>query len=209
MSDNTKALAAQWTWSPFGVMRQFIGTEEIDLRLLGQSLHAETGLHYDWHRHYDPTNGRYTQAHPMRLVAGVNRNSYVLNNPLQLADSKGLDIDIYLFLEFAWGRGHLAIATNGSTPQDYYPSGQCCGVVADGSLNVEDLGQLHQKIRLQASSAQNAQVNLAILRRILFPGKQILSNNNCSHFVLDALASAGYVARRDVGPWDRVFPKNL
>jgi len=89
MSDGTKTLVAQWKWLPFGGLHQFTGTQEIDLRFPGQSLHAETGLHYNWHRHYDPTIGRYTQADPLGLIDGPNRYAYVKNDPLQLVDPDG------------------------------------------------------------------------------------------------------------------------
>jgi RHS repeat-associated protein len=29
----------------------------------------EAGLHYNWHRHYDPSLGRYTQPDPLGFVA--------------------------------------------------------------------------------------------------------------------------------------------
>ena len=36
----------------------------MDLRFPGQWFQLETGLHYNWRRHYDATTGRYLQLDP-------------------------------------------------------------------------------------------------------------------------------------------------
>jgi RHS repeat-associated protein len=40
----------------------------MDLRFPGQLFQLETGLHYNWHRHYDPKTGRYLQPDPLGFV---------------------------------------------------------------------------------------------------------------------------------------------
>jgi RHS repeat-associated protein len=42
-----------------------------DLRFPGQWFQLETGLAYNWHRHYDATTGRYLQPDPLGLSASV------------------------------------------------------------------------------------------------------------------------------------------
>ncbi|WP_425117301.1 RHS repeat-associated core domain-containing protein [Agrobacterium pusense] len=46
----------------------------------GQWFQLESGLHYNWHRHYDPTTGRYLQADPLGMPDGPNRWTYVTNS---------------------------------------------------------------------------------------------------------------------------------
>ncbi|MFC1504927.1 RHS repeat-associated core domain-containing protein [Thermodesulfobacteriota bacterium] len=36
-------------------------------RLAGQYFDAETGLHYNYHRYYDPSIGRYLRPDPIKL----------------------------------------------------------------------------------------------------------------------------------------------
>jgi hypothetical protein len=49
----------------------------------------EAGLHYNWHRHYDPTLGRYTQPDPLGFVDGPSVFSYAGNSPSQGVDKDG------------------------------------------------------------------------------------------------------------------------
>ncbi|MFW0767450.1 RHS repeat-associated core domain-containing protein [Trabulsiella odontotermitis] len=60
-----------------------------NLRLQGQYLDRETGLHYNIFRYYDPVSGRFTQPDPIGLNGGINLYQYV-PNPLSWIDPLGL-----------------------------------------------------------------------------------------------------------------------
>jgi RHS repeat-associated protein len=59
------------------------------LRFPGQYHDPETGLNYNYHRHYDPTTGRYTAGDPLGLTPAPNPHTYV-HNPLAWSDPLGL-----------------------------------------------------------------------------------------------------------------------
>ncbi|PAT38973.1 RHS repeat-associated core domain-containing protein, partial [Vandammella animalimorsus] len=63
---------------------------EINIRFPGQYYDKETGTHYNFHRDYDPSTGRYLQSDPIGLDGGVNYFIYAFNNSLLLTDSNGL-----------------------------------------------------------------------------------------------------------------------
>ncbi|WP_258348593.1 DUF6531 domain-containing protein [Saccharopolyspora gregorii] len=59
------------------------------LRFPGQYADPETGLNYNFHRHYDPSTGRYGSGDPLGLAAGPRPHGYVFN-PQALVDPLGL-----------------------------------------------------------------------------------------------------------------------
>ena len=62
----------------------------ISLRFAGQVFDADTGLHYNYFRDYDPWTGRYIQSDPIGLEGGLNTYGYVGGNPLRFIDPEGL-----------------------------------------------------------------------------------------------------------------------
>ena len=65
------------------------GAVDCPLRFPGQYHDAETGLDYNFHRHYDPTTGHYSSADPLGLAAAPNPDTYT-HNPLLWFDPLGL-----------------------------------------------------------------------------------------------------------------------
>ncbi|QLQ33442.1 MAG: RHS repeat-associated core domain-containing protein [Candidatus Thiothrix singaporensis] len=63
----------------------------VNLRFPGQYYDAESGLHQNWHRTYDPSLGRYISSDPIGLAGGVNTYGYVANEPINWADPSGLE----------------------------------------------------------------------------------------------------------------------
>jgi RHS repeat-associated protein len=79
-------------YSPFGRVRaESIGSKfTLNLRFPGQYEDAETGLHYNRHRYYDPSRGEYLTPDPLGTPDGPNGYAYVRYNPLKYIDPQGL-----------------------------------------------------------------------------------------------------------------------
>lgn len=65
------------------------GGASCPLRFPGQYHDPETGLNYNYHRYYDPADGRYQNSDPLSLAAGPNSYCYVVN-PTRQSDPLGL-----------------------------------------------------------------------------------------------------------------------
>ncbi|TCM59603.1 RHS repeat-associated protein [Acinetobacter calcoaceticus] len=63
--------------------------EQTNIRFQGQYYDAETGLHYNRYRYYEPHSARYVGKVPIGLDGGVNNSSYVANSN-QWIDPMGL-----------------------------------------------------------------------------------------------------------------------
>ncbi|MFD0649421.1 RHS repeat-associated core domain-containing protein [Streptomyces malaysiensis subsp. malaysiensis] len=68
------------------------GSADCPLRFPGQYADPETGLHYNYFRHYDPETARYTTPDLLGLNPSPNPIAYV-SNPFVLSDSLGLAPD--------------------------------------------------------------------------------------------------------------------
>lgn len=60
------------------------------LRFSGQYYDPESTLHFNWHRYYDPSIGRYIVSDPIGLAGGLNSFVYAEANPLAMIDPFGL-----------------------------------------------------------------------------------------------------------------------
>lgn len=149
----------QIVWSlnttAFGEGKPTMDTIEIPLRFPGQYYDTESGLHYNWHRYYDPEIGQYIEPDPIGIDGGVNLYTYANNNPLKFVDPEGLDW-IYSQstgnmyhqpdngLRVLVGRGYAGHGTglNNSASQ-YVPGGtrnSNAGPIPQGRYTIGELG---------------------------------------------------------------------
>lgn len=77
-------------YDAFGAANVVTSIVENNLRLSGQYFDAETGLHHNFMRDYDPALGRYIQADPIGFAGGLNRYAYARLSPLMAIDPYGM-----------------------------------------------------------------------------------------------------------------------
>ncbi|QLP97371.1 MAG: hypothetical protein HZY79_08160 [Rhodoblastus sp.] len=90
MTNAAGAVAWDVVWKPFGETFSITAAPKLDLGFPGQWTQSENGLAWNWHRHYDPTTGRYTKPDPLRFVDGPGLYGYASQRPNVLVDLKGL-----------------------------------------------------------------------------------------------------------------------
>ena len=66
---------------------------EFNLRFAGQYEDTESGYHYNWHRYYDPSTGRYLTPDPIGLAGGLNGYGYAGQDPMGSVDPTGLSCE--------------------------------------------------------------------------------------------------------------------
>ncbi|WP_376711930.1 RHS repeat domain-containing protein [Shewanella profunda] len=89
LTDASGQVVWKASYSPFGKASVTTQGPAFNLRFPGQYYDAETGLHYNWRRYYDPATGRYITSDPIGLAGGINTYAYVENNPYSLFDLTG------------------------------------------------------------------------------------------------------------------------
>ncbi len=109
LTDTSGRVVWAATYESFGQAVIGLAHIENNLRLPGQYHDAETGLHYNWHRYYDPRTGRYLSTDP--LGDGLNPYAYGRNNPLAWVDPQGL-----CAARGVWGFRHEALTLLGLIP---------------------------------------------------------------------------------------------
>ncbi len=86
--DGSGRLVAEYDRSLFGALQRTRGSVDTPIRFSGQWFDAETGLHYNRYRYYDPEVGRYVSPDPMGLYGGLELYAYG-PNPVAWIDPMG------------------------------------------------------------------------------------------------------------------------
>jgi len=92
MSDAQGEIVWSGRYAAFGQARhiQQQGSYRNPIRFQGQYEDAETGLHYNYHRYYNPSTGAYLSKDPIGLGGGTNLFLYALGRPNNFIDPLGL-----------------------------------------------------------------------------------------------------------------------
>jgi len=90
ITDIDGAVVWDAVYRPFGKTESIAGALTFNLRFPGQYYDAETKLHYNYFRDYDPKTGRYVESDPIGLGGGWNTYAYVGGNPVMRVDPRGL-----------------------------------------------------------------------------------------------------------------------
>jgi len=109
LTDSSNKVVWEAVYDPFGKADINPNSTVVsNFRFPGQYFDSETGLHYNYHRYYDPSTGRYLIPDPSHLIqpTGVeipfllpyfliaphefNNYIYSLNNPIMNHDESGL-----------------------------------------------------------------------------------------------------------------------
>lgn len=78
MTDGTGTIVWSADYKPFGEATVTVSTITNNLRFPGQYYDAETGLHYNYFRDYNPALGRYIEADPLLLVFLYDSSIYFI-----------------------------------------------------------------------------------------------------------------------------------
>ncbi len=98
LTDETNTVVWEGLYKPFGEADvNPNSTITNNFRFPGQYYDEETGLHYNYHRYYDPKKGRYLTPDPIGLDGGINPFAYTENNPINYIDHDGK------FIGKVWG----------------------------------------------------------------------------------------------------------
>ncbi len=131
LTDATSAIAWEAEYRPFGEAVT-TGSVSFPLRFPGQYHDTETGLHYNWHRYYDPATGRYLTSDPIGLEGGLNPYAYASANPLVATDPTGLAV------ETAWDIANIALGLS-QTVSDIREGEYRAALVSGGATGVDIL----------------------------------------------------------------------
>jgi RHS repeat-associated protein len=91
MTDSTGTVVWSADYKPFGEATITVSTITNNLRFPGQYYDAETGLHYNYYRDYNPVIGRYIESDSIGIQQGKNHlYVYTEDNPIVKFDLQGL-----------------------------------------------------------------------------------------------------------------------
>jgi len=219
VADSTGTTVWRWDQSePFGnnpadENPSGLGAFDLPLRLPGQYYDKETNLHYNYHRWYDSAVGRFLQSDPLGLSAGLNTFTYAYDDPIRLSDPTGLDVTVTFY---PGGPGHIGIGVNSTSTVGLYPQQRNLAVAlcrdvsgvatSDQTRQSPDDVRRSRSITINTTALQDAFVQQYLNAAQNSPNLNYnLCSQQCTRFVIDALASGGIGLPR----FDSVRPQDL
>jgi len=171
-----------------------LGLFEFPGRFPGQYFDAETNLHYNYYRDYNPTLGNYLQSDPIGLRGGgLNTYTYANGNPLALIDPKGLEVQVGVRKFYPVGLPlvrHCFVRFNGNNLNtlSFTPS----GVGTDGNPSAAVY-----------SPTIGPENDSCVREQMLKCRDYAFFTNNCCDCVAYALNACGL---QKAGPWPNFIP---
>ncbi len=195
-----------------------------------QYFDAETGLHYNGTRYYDPKIGRGISADrksvtehvrrwqanmgsPTRLPLEINPYVYVANNPLKYIDPSGLDAIVAFY---PGGVTHIGIGINTTNTVGFYPKlrktrvafcASVPGAVLSDPTFQTDVLERSRTIRIKTTPAQDKRMQF-VINRLQEGGVDTpsynLCGNQCTAFARQILEAGGIYAPNDI-----ILPSSL
>ena len=161
-TDATRKVIWRWEGEAFG-NTPALGSVSVNLRFPGQYYDAETNLHYNHFRYYDPELGRYITSDPIGLRGGMNTYGYVEQNPIVSIDPYGLETCL-LTTDGPLGiRDHVAIHTTQGDgkggPALFDPAGSfgaangggSAGIVIGDAASIKKFKEFHKKQKVETT----------------------------------------------------------
>ncbi|MCR1757681.1 RHS repeat protein, partial [Pseudomonas aeruginosa] len=172
-TDASGQIAWQWQSDAFGrgeALSQ--GSTQVNLRFSGQYYDAESGLHYNYFRDYDPQTGRYVESDPIGLRGGLNTYGYVMGNPLRYIDPTGESIAIVeaLVVGAVIVGGAMIINSLGNPAGQDSQGGDNYGVIPDWH-NPDYTGPIAPEAPSEMAKGGKQNIDNEYVRDVLAQGK--------------------------------------
>ncbi|PLX50003.1 MAG: hypothetical protein C0613_05510 [Desulfobulbaceae bacterium] len=134
--DQSGAVVWSALYDAYGRATVEVEAVESNLRFPGQYYDEETGLHYNWHRYYDPATGRYMTPDPIGLEGGINLYLYSEADPVNKIDPLGLDTYDDVYDGIVDGSGPLTGPYTPLTDNGTYAGGEGHFILGGGAFTI-------------------------------------------------------------------------
>jgi RHS repeat-associated protein len=207
MTDGTQAVVWDAVYKPFGEAHSITGSATLNLRFPGQYFLIESGLHYNWHRHYDATLGRFTQPDPLEFVDGPSLYAYALSSPSMHTDPLGQDITICFYPTDTFG--HVGFGVREDSTFGFYPKEGSYDFFGGPGDIYEDPQAGGQCKLVKSRRDQDDCMLQCRSTRSANPGPYDLRSTQCTSFVRECLIACGISAGSSSSRFPYRFYKGL